>query len=617
MFLEQFVVLLKPYRRILLSLLLAFNFVLIVSLTQTNAFSRPPISVSDSFQCSDLVPMLQWSIAHHGLGNVHLSSKNFADRSAVVFAEKLDPERLLFLDSEVEELKSLLGKNWERVITQRNCSSVMTWFQKWNLQARKRILEKTKDVIASGVLTLKPDSKRTLKKKDFSKTIDELKKRQESFLVQVFFDTPATIRKAYESNLFLFFQERLDLIVFPENQGPLTLFAKALLGTLDPYSTYFSKKEFSEFYEELSGLSAGVGISVEKSPESLGVTEVVRKSPADQAGIKIGERIVEVDGTPLAGLNFKSCTQLLKGSEGSLLTLTLENQKGRREVKLKRSASVFKEKKVSSKQVVTENQKTITLISIPSFYGRGGMEGLNEGFSSSEDLKKHLIKSVTEKTDGIVLDLRGNPGGYLEEAVTMAGYFLGEKIVVGVKDRAETKTLHSLGTMEPIYQGPLVVWVDEETASAAEVLAAALKDYQRAVLVGSKATFGKGSVQKLFQMDDPFLDMKLEGPGGVIKLTTSLFFSPMGHSPGNGGVKTHITLGLEKSDGIETGKATSSSQIEEIAPLVVPSVLDTLKRQEPIFLEKIAQIKTSPEASTNELEQVVAVTEQALVLMTN
>lgn len=604
----------KVFQRILLVALVAFNFLLIFKFFHREALSQGAILSTDHFQCADLIPMMKWSIAHHGFGQVHFSSSQFAERSAEVFAEKLDPERLLFLSDEVDSLKAALRNHWSQFVAKKDCSFLNSWVEESMPKSRKRLFERTRYLIQNDSFTLNAPTKTKKKNIAFAVNLEDLQKRQDEFLRILFFETPPLIRKAYRSNLSLFFEERLDTSVFPEDLEPLSLFAKALLGTLDPYSTYFSKKEFNDFYEELSGLNAGVGISVEKSPNSLGITEVLKKSPAEKAGIEEGDQIIAVDGKSLVGLNFRTCTQLLKGTEGSLLTLTLEHQNTRRQVQLKRSANVFKEKRVSSQKIQTLKNKSITVISIPSFYGRGGMEGLREGLSSSEDLKKELTEIGKVKNDAIILDLRGNPGGYLEEAVTMAGYFLGEKVVVGVKDHEQTKTMQPSGTAQLLYQGPLVVWVDEETASAAEVLAAALKDYQRAILVGTPTTFGKGSVQKLFQIDDPFLDLKLDRMSGVIKLTTSLFFSPLGHSPANGGVSTHIVLGPEK---FEKGKESKVPEIKDVFPIVDETILSQLDNHEPLFLDKVAEIKVRNQGKANDLPHVLDIADQTAEVTIN
>jgi C-terminal peptidase prc len=164
----------------------------------------------------------------------------------------------------------------------------------------------------------------------------------------------------------------------------------------------------------------------------------------------------------------------------------------------------------------------------------------------SEDFKQRVTEELLKDTShlGLVLDLRGNPGGYLEEAVGMGSMFVGSKPIVGVLEEGKTRVLKEETGNLPLYQKPLVVLVDPGSASAAEVLSGALKDYQRAIIVGSPRTYGKGTVQKLFHLEDPLLFASNSGPlgTGVVKLTTSVFYSPLGHTPANGGVTADIVL---------------------------------------------------------------------------
>ena len=284
---------------------------------------------------------------------------------------------------------------------------------------------------------------------------------------------------------------------------------------------------------------------------------------------------------------------------------------------MERRSDVYREQKVASQWLSSGAKKRIALISIPSFYGRGGLGEKEEvSSSSSEDFQKELLKLTKSSAplDALVIDLRGNPGGYLEEAVAIAGFFLGSKPIVGVKDNSELRILKSEFNVTPIYTGPLLVAIDEETASAGEVLASALKDYQRAVLVGAAASFGKGSVQKLFQLNDPFLDLQVNEKTGVMKLTTSVFFSPLGHSPSNGGVTSHVVLSSA------TPKKSSPSfyknqKVAEEQPLLDPGEIEKIRKQEENLNSKIAQIEVETESGSVTNNQILKVSDQVVDLV--
>jgi len=543
--------------------------------------------------CSDVVQIFSWSQKNHGFSKSSLNDPALAKKVAVLFSEKLDPNYVLFLETEVQELTQKVTKTWPLLVEKKNCGVFRSWFNQTFTVAKKRFQSKV------GLKSKPAQKAPSVTYHSFALTPEELVHRQSQFLQSLSFDASE--------------------ILFPEELDPQIILAKSMLGALDPYSTYFSDDEFSDFYEELSGKAAGVGITVEKSPEGLEITEVTPHSPASSAGIKSGDEIVEVDGKVLSQLSFRRATQLLKGDDQTEVELTLQNQKGRFVKTLQRTTQIFEDKKVALIKVQKESGKRIALISIPSFYGRAGLGSEDDKERSSAEDLKNQIETLQQNgnVDVLILDLRGNPGGYLEEAIAMAGFFLGPKAVVGIKDREELRTLKADWTSKPIYNGSLIVWVNEETASAGEVLAAALKDHQRAILVGSPTTFGKGSVQKLIKLNDPFLNLKLEKNTGVIKLTTSAFFSPMGHSPANGGVKTHIQLTDKSTKTLPNEFKPQALKIRDLEPLMDSSQLKEINDKESDFKNLVVRIQ-KPEGTREEtaVNQVFQIADQVLKLKT-
>jgi carboxyl-terminal processing protease len=272
---------------------------------------------------------------------------------------------------------------------------------------------------------------------------------------------------------------------------------------------------------------------------------------------------------------FEEAKKLLKGPEKSLVSLGVHcahrsSSQPWVDLVLERTQFDLEETKIAFnwKSPKTETAKKVAVISIPTFYGRGGLESGVEEKSVSEDFKNRLDQELLKETShaGLVIDLRGNPGGYLEEAVSLGALFVGNRPIVGVLEDGRTRVLKDTTVVQPLYHRPLVVLVDEDSASAAEVLTGALKDYQRAVVVGSSRTYGKGTVQKLFPLEDPLLFSPLNGESlgtGVVKLTTSVFYSPLGHTPANGGIKTDIVV-KERSNSNES----LSKAAQDILPIV-------------------------------------------------
>ncbi|MFM8268773.1 MAG: S41 family peptidase [Pseudomonadota bacterium] len=554
-------------------------------------------SSQDIPSCSDIVRIFSWSQKNHGFASRTIQDPALAKKVAKLFSEQLDPHHLLFLESEVQELSQQVSQNWKTFIAQNDCRVFQSWLNRNLSLAKRRVEAKVSIPIKSN------KNKKVRKYTSFPKTVEELDQRQTSFLGGL----------SFEKQPLRFFQKQVEEVLFPETVVAQTALVKATLGALDPYSTYFLDSEFSDFYEELSGRTAGVGITVEKSLQGLKIIEVTSKSPADLAGIKAEDQILEVDGHDLTQLSFRNATELLKGNDQTELQLTVENKTGRFSKTLLRTAQVFQDRKVRLEKIKTQAGKKVALISIPSFYGRGGLGSEDqEEQSSSEDLKNQIENLQEDGTlSALILDLRGNPGGYLEEAVTMAGFFLGPKVIVGVKDKEEMKTLKSDWDLKPIYRGPLVVWVDEQTASAGEILAAALKDHQRALLVGSPSTFGKGSVQKLIRLNDPFLSLDLENATGVLKLTTSVFFSPLGHSPLNGGVKTHVLLSEKLFKNMEKDTKPKMATIEDVDPLIDENQLQDIQEKAGNFKNVVEHIqKQERESSKTAMGEVFEIANQ-------
>jgi len=273
----------------------------------------------------------------------------------------------------------------------------------------------------------------------------------------------------------------------------------------DRFSEYFSPERIKSFNEAIEGRFSGVGLSVVEVKRGLRVVEVFEGSPAERAGVEIGDTIVTVDGESLAGVSSTEATAKIKGPEGSEVALGVrDGRTGKvRQLRLKRAE--VKIPNVSSRVEQVDGRKL----------------GYVRMLSFSEDAHGDLAAAVAavkdEGAEGIVLDLRGNPGGLLEEAVRSAGIFLPEgEVVVTTESRSQGGSVHKTAGA-PIWRGPLVVLIDRGTASAAEILAAALADDAGAPVVGTRS-FGKG----VFQQEEPLSN------SGALKLTVGEYFTPEG-----------------------------------------------------------------------------------------
>ncbi len=470
--------------------------------------------------------------------------------------EIMDPYRVLFLQQDINLTVAHAQKNWSSFIDGHDCG----WFSALIKPLWQHALDRLRSEIArdSGrYSSIKLGTAKDLivaRPIQFALSEKEWKRRVFEISSLILGAADAKVLKVFQENRLKYVEFTIEEMAVPTFIEPETLLTKAYLSAKDPFSAYFSPSEFADFSQELAGETTGVGIQAVRTPEGLWIQKVLPKTPAAKV-LKAEDLLTHIDGLALSHLTGAISRRLLSGREGSALTLRFCRVKKCKTVTLHRQRFSPEESKIEYELRNTGNQGSqIAVISIPSFYGRSP-ENQTES-SSSEDLEsvlrellaKHDSKKI--KLGGVVLDLRGNPGGYLEESIQMASLFLGTKPVVGLRE-TERNRVHWGTKHEALYHGPLVALVDRGSASAAEVLAGSLKDHKRAVLIGSDRTYGKGTVQKLI----PLTEISMSGAAGevfqgaAIKLTTSVFYSPKGHTPASRGVKTDIILNSARNDG--------------------------------------------------------------------
>ena len=295
---------------------------------------------------------------------------------------------------------------------------------------------------------------------------------------------------------------------------------RGLLLDLDPHSTYFDKEDAEAFDEQATGAYDGVGVELLQQPDNtLRVISPIDGTPAAKAGIKAGDVIVAIDGKPISG---EDGMEPLRGEPGSKLTLTL-----------------LREGK-SKPFDVTLTRETIRIASVRSRVlepGYGYVRISTFQADTGADFQRNLDElQASGKLKGLVLDLRSNPGGLLVSAVQVADDLLEKGNIVSTRGRIAVSDSKFDATPGDRLQGaPLVVLVDAGSASAAEVLAGALRDNQRARVVGSR-TFGKGSVQTVLPLDN----------GDSVKLTTARYYTPSGKSIQASGIVPDVVLKPEQ-----------------------------------------------------------------------
>ncbi len=279
----------------------------------------------------------------------------------------------------------------------------------------------------------------------------------------------------------------------------------------DPYSTYLSPKEFTSFDQPAS--FAGIGVVVDPKPLGLEIVRVFNSSPAKRSGLKTGETIVAVNGRSLHGVSSTTSTGLIKGPPGTNVRLTLSSSHAP-------ARTVTVTRATISEPVVASEMRTIHGVKLGWVY----LATFSEG--SAGELREAVQGLLKQGARGLVLDLRANGGGLVSEARLVASIFIPSGTIVTTRGRTQpTIVLTAAGNSIPS-SIPMVVLVDHDTASASEIVTAALQDHHRATVVGTH-TYGKGVFQEL----EP-----LSG-GAAIKITVGDYYTPNGRNLGGGGVK--------------------------------------------------------------------------------
>ncbi len=321
-------------------------------------------------------------------------------------------------------------------------------------------------------------------------------------------------------------------------------YINAITNVYDPHSGYFPPKAKSDFDIEFTGRLEGIGASLQEKDGQIKVAEIVPGSPSYlQGDLKPGDAIQKVaqgNGEPvlIEGMRIDDAIQLIRGKKGTEVRLTVKKPDGSTKViPIIRDVIVFEETYAQSAMI--NDKKKIGYIKLPGFYADFENKG---GPNSGADVKREVEKLKAAGMQGLILDLRNNGGGSLADAIEMAGLFIDQGPIVQVKTATGKAVVLDDRDPQIQYAGPLVVMVNSNSASASEILAAAMQDYKRAVIVGSP-TYGKGTVQQFFELDealpaqfDPFK------PFGALKLTTQKFYRINGGTTQLRGVQPDVVL---------------------------------------------------------------------------
>ena len=309
-----------------------------------------------------------------------------------------------------------------------------------------------------------------------------------------------------------------------------------MLQSLDPYSSYMSPKTFKNMNTETKGEFGGLGIEVTMEAGLVKVISPIDDTPADRAGIKSGDYIIKLDNKQVKGLTLDEAVNTMRGKSGTPITLTIR----RIDVDDPIIVKIVRET-IKTKSVVSEVKENIGYLRLRSFNEKSGDELID---------KIREISRNKPNITGYILDLRNNPGGLLSQAIKISDAFLDSGEIVSTKGRdpKDIKVYNSKKGDE-INGKPLIVLINKGSASASEIVAGALKDHKRAIVIGEKS-FGKGSVQSIMPLSN----------GGGLRLTTAKYYLPSGETIEEIGVQPDIKIEQQK-DNFKINDPTNDNQL--------------------------------------------------------
>ncbi len=320
----------------------------------------------------------------------------------------------------------------------------------------------------------------------------------------------------------------------------LSYILKSTCLAMDAHTNYFTPRETRQFIIQVQEKLVGIGALLKDSLDGFEIVSILDNSPAQKSKkLKIKDKIIAVDHTPVIGMSLPDAVELIQGQANTKVILTILRQKEnsketeKLDIPIVREEIILEDLRVSS-SIEPYGDGVIAYLHLNSFYQ-------DQKSSSASDLKEALEKIQKDyKVKGVVLDLRGNGGGLLPQAVAVTGLFIQKGVVASIKDNTgRIQHLRNSGNF-PAYEGPLVVLTNRTSASAAEIVAQTLQDYGRALVIGDEKTFGKGSFQT-FTLDPSQPNSKIN-PQGEYKVTRGLYYTVSGKSPQQKGVIADIVV---------------------------------------------------------------------------
>ena len=496
----------------------------------------------------------------------HYIDDAFSEKVFTDFIDALDPYKRFFLQEDIDEFSK-----YKNLIDDQIKSEDLTFYNVVMERFDQRVLESQgyyreilnspfdfdkndtfdvdydKKVYSSSKAELIKNWQNQLKvstlsrlheKIELQETMSKSETATEEIAIKTFEELESESREAAEKSL----DDLYIVLTELDDTDRFAIFINTMTIQFDPHTNYFAPKDKKRFDISMAGKLEGIGARLQKRDDYTRVAELISGGPAWRGGeLEVGDLIIKVgqaDELPvdIVGMRLDDAIEYIKGKKGTEVRLTVKKIDGSVQViSIIRDIVELEETFVKS-TVVDVDQRKFGVINLPKFY----IDFNERNFrNSATDMEQEISRLKEENVEGLLIDLRNNGGGSLKTAIEIAGLFISDGPVVQVKYRGEKPNIRSDKDKKIQWDGPLVVLVNELSASASEIFAAAMQDYNRAVIIGSKQSFGKGTVQNVLPLNNYF---KYDKDLGALKMTIQKFYRINGGSTQLKGVVSDIAM---------------------------------------------------------------------------
>jgi carboxyl-terminal processing protease len=490
----------------------------------------------------------------------HYSYDNFDDelskRVVTTFVKNWDPGKLYFFKQDVDSFEQKYGTQMDDLVRKGDCNAISDIVNIYAQRFEERSKHINTLIDAKYDFTVDESLNLDRKNTEYASTKEVLDERWRQRIKFQYLQLKASVPDWEKSKEKM--KKRYNLIVKRQNEQTIdnvySAFLNSFATALDPHSEYMAAEALEDFRIDTKLSLEGIG-AVLRSDDGFTIIQslVPGGAAAKTSLVKVDDKIIAVaqgaaEPVDVIDMNLREVVKLIRGTAGTEVRLTLMREEGGKTTKLivpvKREKVQLEDRIAKSKVYEVDLKDSpadkgkpykIGVLDLPSFYvDFEGMHQKKEAYRSSfRDVTEELVKLEKEKVDAVIVDLRSNGGGSLDESIKIAGLFFDAGPVVQVKDMDGRIQAHSDPNRGTVYGGPLLLMINRQSASASEILAGAIQDYERGLIVGDSHSFGKGTVQNLNDIGDKL---------GAVKITISKFYRPSGSSTQLKGVSSDIVL---------------------------------------------------------------------------